>query len=175
MIQLCGLRRWLCATPAALSIVLSIVLASTTLAACSYNGSNQSSTSSTQSQPQAQATHPPVQVQKCGIVQGLASLKVPVADTGAVQAENCFWHAFQQCYPATLVYIIGGIDTAFIRTFMIHNNNGTCSISDVKQQRNVSNPTSAAETYICAGLVQLPNGLHFSACGKDGNVFVPGS
>jgi hypothetical protein len=175
MIQLWGTRRWLCATPAVLSIVLSIALASIALAACGYSGSNQSSASSTPSQPQAQATHPPVQVQNCGIVQGLETLKVPVADIGAVQVENCFWHAFQQCHIATLVYITGGINTELIRTFMIHNDNGTCLISDAKQQHIVPNPPSAAETYVCAGLVQLPNGLHFSACGKDGSVFVPGS
>ena len=175
MIQLWGPRRWLCETPAALSIVLSIALASTALATCGYSGSNQSNTSSTPSQPKSPVTHPAVQVQNCGIVQGLESLKVPVADTSAVQAENCFWHAFQQCHTATLVYIIGGIDIELIRTFMIHNDNGTCSISDTKQQHIVPNPPSAAETYVCAGLVQLPNGLHFSACGKDGSVFVPGS
>ncbi len=180
MIQLWGSRRWLCMTPAALSIVLSIALASIALAACGYSGSNQSGTSPTQPQPQAhathppvQATHPPVQVQHCGVVQGLENLKVPVADVGAVQVEKCFWHAFQQCHTATLVYILGSIDTTLIRTFMIHNDNGTCSISDAKQQRIVPNPPSAAETYVCAGLVQLPNGLHFSACGQDGSIFVP--
>jgi hypothetical protein len=173
MIQLWGSRRWLCMTPAALSIVLSIALASIALAACGYSGSNQSGTSPTQPQPQAHATHPPVQVQHCGVVQGLENLKVPVADVGAVQVEKCFWHAFQQCHTATLVYILGSIDTTLIRTFMIHNDNGTCSISDAKQQRIVPNPPSAAETYVCAGLVQLPNGLHFSACGQDGSIFVP--
>src|SRR5260370_17325077 len=133
MIQLWGSRRWLCMTPSALSIVLSIALASIALAACGYSGSNQSSTSPTQSQPQAHATHPqahathpPVQVQHCGVVQGLENLKVPVADVGAVQVEKCFWHAFKQCHTATLVYFLGSIVTPLILTFIIHILNSTC-------------------------------------------------
>ena len=94
MTQHWELRRWLSIITTALSTGLLIALASTALAACGYNSSNQNSPSSTQSQPQA--THPPVKVQNCGIVQGLGTLKVPPSDTGAQQAENCFWHAFQQ-------------------------------------------------------------------------------
>jgi hypothetical protein len=108
-------------------------------------------------------------------VQGLESLKVPPSDTGAQQAENCFWHAFQQCLPATLDFITGSIDTALTRTFTIHNNNSTCSISDAKQLHTGSNTPSPATIYTCVGLVHTPNGLRFSACGEDGDVLVPGS
>src|SRR5215472_11829528 len=111
---------------AVLGIGLMMALAGVGLAACGYSGS-QSSTSSTQSQPQAQVTHPPVPAQKCGVVQGLAQLEVPPSDTGAAQAENCFWQAFQRCHPATLVFISSSADTALIRTFTIHDENGTCS------------------------------------------------
>ena len=157
---------------AVLSIWLMMALAGVGLAACGYSGS-QSNTPSTQSQPQAQVTHPPVPAQKCGVVQGLAYLEVPPSDTGAARAENCFWQAFQHCRPATLVFITSSTDTALIRTFTIHDENGTCSISDAKQQRIVPNPPSPAGTYTCTGLVQKPDGLHFSACGKDGDVLVP--
>ena len=160
---------------AALGIGLMMALAGVGLAACGYSGSNQSSTPSTQSQPQAQVTHPPVPVQKCGVVQGLARLEAPPSDTGAARAENCFWQAFQHCRPATLVFITSSVDTALIRTFTIHDDNGVCSISDMKQQRIVPNPPSPTGTYTCTGLVQKPDGLHFSACGKDGEVLVPAS
>lgn len=169
------LSRVRCAAFAMLSIGFMMVLASVGLAACGYSGSNQSSTPATRSQAQAQVTHPPVPIQKCGIVQGLAHLEVPPSDTGAARAENCFWQAFQHCRPATLVFITSSVDTALIRTFTIHDNNGTCSISDAKQQRIVPNPPSSAGTYTCTGLVQKPDGLHFSACGKDGDVLVPAS
>jgi hypothetical protein len=188
MSQHCGLRCWLRTIAAALNIGLLIALVSTGLAACGYSGSNQGSTPSTQSQPQAQVTHPPIQshpqaqvthppvpVQKCGVVHGLAHLEVPPSDTGAGRAENCFWQAFQHCRPATLVFITSSVDTALIRTFTIHNHNGACSISDATQQRIVPHPPSPAGTYTCTGLVQKPDGLHFTACGKDGDVLVPAS
>jgi hypothetical protein len=161
-----------CTAVAVFSIGLMMALAGVGLAACGSSGS-QSSTSSTQPQPQAQVTHLPVAAQKCGVVQGLAQLEVPPSDTGATQVENCFWQAFQHCRPATLVFITSSANTALIRTFTIHDENGVCSISDAKQQRIVPNPPSPAGTYTCTGLVQKPDGLHFSACGKDGDVLVP--
>jgi len=155
-----------CTAVAVFSIGLMMALAGVGLAACGSSGSHQSSTPSTQSQLQAQVT-------QCGVVQGLAHLEVPPSDTGAARAENCFWQAFQHCRPATLVFITSSADTALIRTFTIHDENGACSISDAKQQRIVPNPPSPAGTYTCTGLVQKPDGLHFSACGKDGDVLVP--
>jgi hypothetical protein len=143
---------------------------SISLAACGYSGSRQNRSPSTQSS--AQVANTPASVQECGIVQDPGRLKVPIADSGANQAENCFWHAFQHCNPATLVYILGGIDASLIRTFTIHNETVKCLLLDAKQQRIVPNPPSVPETYICAGLVQQPNGLYFYACGKDGDIFV---
>jgi len=60
------------------------------------------------------------------------------------------------------------------RTFTISNTNGTCSVSDAMQQRSASHPPSPAKTYICAGLVQQPGELLFSACGQDGDIVVSG-
>jgi hypothetical protein len=173
------LRRWMCRAPALLSIWLLLALVSTGLAACGYSDSNPGSSPSTQ--PQAQVTHSPTQVtpsqtqvQKCGSVQGLGSLEAPVGVSGAEQVENCFWRAFQQCHPATLVFITSSPGMTLTRTFTISNNNGTCSVSDARQQRIASNPPSAAGTYTCAGLTQQPGELLFSACGQDGDVVVSG-
>lgn len=160
-----GFRRWMCRAPALVSIGLLLALVSIGLAACGYSGSNPGSSPSTQ--PQAQ-------VHKCGIVQGLGRLEVPAGGTSGEQAENCFWQAFQHCRSATLVFITSSPGMALIRTFTIHNNNGSCSVSDAMQQRIASNPPSPAETYTCAGLTQQPGGLLFSACGQDGDVVVSG-
>jgi hypothetical protein len=165
------LHRWSSKTIVALSIGLLIALVSTGLAACGNRGSTQGNTSSTQ--PKTQVTQHPAQVQQCGIVQDLARLEVPVADNGAQQAENCLWQAFQHCHPATLVFITPSANTALIRTFTIHNNQGTCSISDAKQLRMAANQLSAVKTFTCTGLVQQ-QGLRFLSCGEDGNVLVPG-
>jgi hypothetical protein len=170
-----GHRPRLSTTSVVLAIGLLIALASTGLAACGYSGSNQGSTPSPQSRPQAQVTHPPVPVQKCGVVQSLARLEVPPSDTGAERVETCLWQAFQHCHPAELVFISSSPGTALIRTFTISSNNGACSISDARQQRIASNPPSVAGTYTCTGLVQKPGGLLFTACGKDGDVLVPAS
>jgi hypothetical protein len=161
-------RLW--GTPAKLRIGLSFAFISIALAACTYSGAHQGNSLSTQ--PSAPVVNTPASVQKCGIVQDPGSLKVPIADSGAEQAENCFWHAFQHCQPASLISILGGMEVSLTRTFNIHNESGNCLISDTKQRRNVSNLHSVAESYICAGLIQQPNGLHFNACGKDGDVFV---
>ena len=187
------LRRGFCTTSAALSIGLLIVVVSAGLAACGNNGSNPGSSPSTQPQAQVtqlstqvkhasvqvtrsptQVTPPQTQVQKCGIVQGLGRLEVPVGVSSGEQAENCFWRAFQHCHPATLVFITSSPGMALIRTFTIHNNNGSCSILDAIQQHIASNPPSPAGTYTCAGLTQQSGGLLFSACGQDGDVVVSG-
>jgi len=97
----------LCGTPANLIIGLSIAFISIALVACAYSGAHQGISLSTQ--PSAQVVNTPASVQKCNIVQGPGRLKVPIADSGAEQAENCFWHAFQHCHPASLISIIGGI------------------------------------------------------------------
>jgi hypothetical protein len=165
-----ALQQRLCGTPAALNIWLLIAVISIAVAACGNSGSHQGNPPSTQSFTQVANTSS--SIQKCGIVQGPGSLKVPIADSGAEQAENCFWLAFQHCNSATLVYIQGGIDPSLIRTFTIHNEIGKCLISDTKQLRIVANLPSVPETSICAGLIQRPNGLDFYACGKDGDVFV---
>ncbi len=183
-----GLQQW----SVVLATGLLIALASTGLAACGYNGSPQSSTPSTQPQtqgtrssgqvtrPQIQGTRPPTQMtpsraQQCGAVQGYGRLEVVPIDNGAEQAENCFWLAFQHCQPATLIFITNNLATKLIRTFEIHDNHGTCSISDARQQRIASTPPAPATIYTCAGLIRHPRALDFTACGQDGTVVVLGS
>jgi hypothetical protein len=166
------LHRWSRRIIVALSIGFLIALTSTGLAACGSRSSNQGNTPPTQAK--AQVAQLPVQVQKCGIVHGLARLQVPVADNGAQQVVNCFWQAYQHCRPATLVFITTSLDTALMHTFTIQNNQGTCSISDARQLRVMPNQLSAVKTFTCTGLVQQ-QGLRFLSCGEDGNVFVPES
>jgi len=173
-----GLRRWFRTTYMAFSIGFLIIVVSVGLAACGYNA-DQGSISSTQPlaqmiHSQAQTAQAQVRVQKCGVVQSLGGLKVPVGDTGAERVETCFWRAFQHCHPATLIFIMSSIDTSLIRTFTIHKSKGLCSISGAKQLRVVPNRLSPAKIYTCTGLVKQPGALRFTACGQDGDVFVAG-
>ena len=171
-----GLRPWLRTTSAVVTIGLLIALLSIGLAACGYSSASISSTLSQAqvAQPQAQ-TQVQTKVKNCGTVAGLGFLKVPVDDTGAAAAESCFWRAFQHCQPATLVFIMSSIDTSLIRTFTIHNNRRRCLITDARQFRVLPRPPSPAQVFTCAGLTKLPGALRFNACGKDGNVVVPGT
>ena len=165
------LRCWFRIASTTLSTGLLIVLASAGIVACGYTDSGQASTPSAQSPMQVNRLQ--TQVQKCGIVQGLGRL-VPMGDARAEQVEQCFWKAFGQCRPAQLIFITSGVDMVLIRTFTIHNNNSTCSISDARQQCVVPNSPSAAGTYLRTGLINQPGALHFTDCGKDGDVFVRG-
>jgi hypothetical protein len=150
---------------AILSLGFLLVMLSVGIAACGYP-----TTGSTAPSPTAT-----VQVQKCGVVQtGPGPRKVPTNDDLAKQATDCFWKAFQQCRPANLIYRAGGVDTIVVRTFTIQNNNGKCSITDAAEHFIVPHPTPVvSKAFTCAGVTQQADGLHFSACGEDGDVVVP--
>ncbi|MBA2285570.1 MAG: hypothetical protein H0W02_08815 [Ktedonobacteraceae bacterium] len=120
------------------------------------------------------------QGQKCGIVFGYGALEVVPQDAGSPQAEACFWQAFQHCRPATLVFNSGGIGKGIagkrvIRTFTIYKVNGTCVISDTRQESTSPNALSPATTYTCTGLLQHPRALDFIGCGRDGTIEVLGA
>jgi len=176
---------------------LFIALASAGLVACGYYGSTQSSASQTQPQSQgtqlrttAQTTSPPTrviptptqtaqpliepQLQPCGFVFGFGALELVPRDLGGEQAESCFWQAFQHCRPATLVFTAGTsakFHTTLKHTFTIHNENGTCLITDVQQIGASSNTTNS----ICTGLVRHPRALDVLSCGQEGTVAVLGA
>lgn len=99
---------------------------------------------------------------------------MPPADATAAQAETCFYQAYQRCSPATLVVDDMGIDAGTDRTFTTQpRNQGGCAVSDVATTYVVPRGKNAPATYTCSGLTQQSDGLHFSACGADGNLFVP--
>jgi hypothetical protein len=176
-VQLWGLR---CRLSKICAIGLLLIFASAGMTACSYSGAAQASVSSALTQSQVQSSTSVAQSQpsaavagkKCGIVQSLGRLEVPVADSDAGPAENCFLQALQQCRPATLVFIMSSIDTSVLRTFSTHNNHGTCSLVDTRQFRVLPGRTSAPVNYTCAGVKKIQGGLLFVACGQDGNVTV---
>jgi hypothetical protein len=148
---------------------LLVILLSVGFAACGY-GSATIATPLPQTQSQTQLQ---MKIKNCGTVQGLRGLEVPVNDNGGAAAENCFWQAFRTCQPATLVYIMGGVDTVLTRTFTIHNNHGKCSITDTRQFQVVPRLPSPAQVFTCAGLTKLSNTLRINTCGKDGNIVLP--
>ena len=147
---------------AVLSITLLLAVMSASLIACASNSSSAQSPTPTT----------PVQAQKCGSVQ-TNPRGVPLNEPAAKQAEDCFWQAFQKCQAATLSYTLTSVDTVVVRTFTIQGSGEQCSIKDAVQHAIVPAKLSAAKTYTCTGVAQKVDGLHFSACGDDGDVTVP--
>ncbi len=140
--------------------ILGIALACIALAACGP----------TQNRSTASAAAPP---QNCGKVQIIANGQIQNS-AAAKQAENCLWHAFQTCTPATLTVTIMGIDAGTTRTFSVSQQGSACVVTDRLQHYIVPKGTGQTTTYTCTGgITQQPDGLLFLSCGADGNIPVP--
>lgn len=169
-------QTWFDSTAAVFSSGMLVALLSVVLTACGSSSTSISSRLFRAQVPPPQARmQAQTRVKNCGTVAGLRRLEVPTNDIIGVQAESCFWRAFQLCQPATLVFLSGNIDTTFLRTFTTHNDRIRCSLTDAKQFRIVPGPLSPAQVFTCAGLTKLPGALQFNACGKDGNVVLQGA
>ncbi len=164
-----------------MSLALSLLL----LAACGTNGVTATgnsglATTVTVSAPGTTATvsvkNSPVKqppAQNCGAVHSTSLRMVPTDQDLAKGVEDCFWQAYQQCHLATLIYSQTSVDTAVIHNFSLKSQNGECMITDTLQHVIAPQPPRPAGNYICAALVQQTDGLHFLACGTEGNVLVP--
>ena len=137
------------------------------LVAC---GANVSATSGS-SGPVATAT--PAPIQQCGTVHTLGQQVVPADQKSVKGVEDCFWQAYQQCNPATLVYSQGSVDTATVHTFSLKSQNGKCVITDALQHVIFPHAPKAGESDTCTGLAQQTDGLHFLTCKNEGSVLVP--
>ncbi len=157
------------------------------LAACGTNGGATGTGSPSNGGPTGSASATPtgssggvsatptqsLATQKCGTVHSMRLAIVPADASRAKDVENCFWQAFQACHPATMVYAQNGVDTGTIHNFSVQSINGKCAITDGVQTFLAPHPASAPTNYTCTGLAQQTDGLHFSACGRVGDVLVP--
>jgi hypothetical protein len=110
--------------------------------------------------------------QNCGAVQlrGTATLN----GTDAGQAETCFYQAYQQCQRASLAVNEMGVDAGTDRTFTTQaGSRGACGIADAVYSYVIPTQHSSTTTYNCTGLSRKDGGLLFSACGADGDFYVP--
>jgi len=124
----------------------------------------------------ARTTRTPIQqppAQNCGTVHTTRLLIVPADQDRAQGIENCFWQAYQQCRPATMGYSQASLDTTTIHTFSLKSQSGKCVITDVLQRLSAPRAPQSAGSYTCASLTRQTDGLHFLACGKEGNILVP--
>jgi hypothetical protein len=139
------------------------------LTACGANAS----TITGSNDPTATATATQPALQKCGTIHTLGRLVAPTDQKSAQSVEDCFWHAYQQCQPATLIYAQGSIDTATLHTFSLKSQNGKCVITDALQHVVYPRTPTTAVNDACTGLTQQSDGLHFLACTNEGDILVP--
>jgi hypothetical protein len=68
-----------------------------------------------------------------------------------------------------------GVDTGATQNFIEHLSNGKCAVTDSVQgyTANGGGKTFPTLTYACSGVQQQADGLHFTACGQEGDVLVP--
>ncbi len=112
--------------------------------------------------------------QDCGSVfASFGRPQPPENGVKAQQAESCFWQAYHQCHAALLTYTQMGVDTGETHTFTTANNFGTCSLSDDVESYGLVRGQSV--TYTCSSLMQKADGLHFLACGDEGEIVVSGT
>ena len=145
---------------------LGLVLLLGLLAGCGSNYSAQGG------QPQVTPTTA-LKAQDCGSVHTIRLLVVPTDQSKAKQIENCFWQAYQQCRPATLVFSSSGVDAGVIHNFSVKSANGTCMISDGVQHFIAPKSPGAAKMYTCGSMTMQTDGLHILSCGELGNIVIP--
>jgi hypothetical protein len=114
-----------------------------------------------------------LQEKECGTVHTLHSQIVPADLNTAWQAENCFWHAFQQCQPATLTYSKSEVDAGSVNTFTLKSAGGKCAVSDGVQRFIVPRPPGKTTSYPCSDVKLQSDGLYVFSCGEVGTIIVP--
>ncbi len=109
---------------------------------------------------------PPAQTQQCGTISTIDNHDARLAQPVGV----CFWKAFQQCNPASLIYIRNDQE---VRTFTIKKTSSTCMIQDTVQPGTT---TTQRITYTCSDVQAFRGGngaLTFINCESDGSIIVP--
>lgn len=105
----------------------------------------------------------------CGTVKMQGSN--PPGDQVALQAENCFFAAYQACSPASLIVSMSGVDVTSTTTFSTRSGS-PCAIDGSTETVFVPSRRQTT-TFSCAQLVRRNGGLLFQACGPIGEIFVP--
>lgn len=147
-------------------VVIIMTLFMLVLAACGSNVGGQG-------QATTPTPTPSSQVQKCGTVTTLHSLIVPTDQNTAKQTEDCFWRAYQNCQPATIVYAKNNLDAGTVNTFTLKNTGGKCAVSVGIQHYVAPHPPGQATTYNCSSVKLQSDGLYIHSCGDAGTIVIP--
>jgi hypothetical protein len=115
----------------------------------------------------------PLPTQNCGTLHSNYAGLMQADKAVAQQDETCFFNAYKQCHPATLIYESFGLDAGSINHLAVKSANGSCSLADGVQHYIAPNPPRGTITYACASASMQADGLHIASCGDAGDVLVP--
>jgi len=89
-------------------------------------------------------------------------------------AENCFSHAYAGCDGAQFSVAYKGDAAGVARTFEMYRsaNDDSCQLVEVVDHFK-SGLLTSSDTYLCASVRQAADGITFTKCGPEGDVFVP--
>jgi hypothetical protein len=116
---------------------------------------------------------PPAAGTDCGQI---TVLNKKIVTQGSASAESCFYQAYLQCSPATLLVSINGVDAGTRHSFGLQGSSGSCTVVDSKQNFVIPRPPQPSTQVNCSGLIQTSDGgLLFQSCGGDDVAVPPGS
>lgn len=109
----------------------------------------------------------------CGSATGGHSGVVSSTKSSTQKAVTCFYHAYQQCQPATLTFTTFAVDTGAVNHLSVKDGNSSCAIQDSVQHYIAPNPPGTATMYTCSTMIMQADGLHIQQCGTLGTVLIP--
>ena len=105
---------------------------------------------------------PPPDGQECGLIVYEGHHDRGMAST---QVLPCFWHAYQQCQPATINLSSQGIDTSGQESLTIEQTDKGCDVYIIAFAHGLRG--SSETTFRCASMTQQGENLHLSNCNNN--------
>src|SRR5579859_6788207 len=158
------------ATTAATSSTPSSIQTSSTTPTTSSATTSTKATTTSNSTSSSTSDSPSSSPQKCGTI-SMSPLQLQGA-APAQQVGGCFWQAYQQCSPASMLVSATGMDTTISHSLLIEKKNGSCAIVDTLSKALAPKPATAT-TYICSGMTNNNGTLHLTGCGTEGDIIIP--
>ncbi len=97
----------------------------------------------------------------------------PPREATALDSENCFRQAFEQCTAATLTVSIRGVDAGTTHTFTTSKTASGCSVSDTMQSYVIPLRTPTPTTIQCTGVTTQNGALVIKGCGGGEDIVIP--
>ena len=97
----------------------------------------------------------------------------PPSEATALDSENCFRQAFEQCTPASLTVTIRGVDAGTSHVFTTAKAANGCAVSDTFQSYIVPLRTPTPLTVQCTSVTTRNGALVISGCNGEEDIVIP--